>query len=70
MVSTTEGTEISKGVYEELEEVADVLDTTVAGLVDDILRRWLGKNYGSILDGESDGESGDDGDDGDDSSED
>ncbi|MEE9341189.1 MAG: hypothetical protein V3V21_05955 [Thermoplasmata archaeon] len=59
----TEVTEISKGVYEELEEVADVLDTTVAGLVDDILRRWLGKNYGSILDGESDGESGDDGDD-------
>lgn len=58
----TEGTEISKGVYQELEEVADVMDNTVAGLVDDILRRWLGKNYGSILDGESDGESGDDGD--------
>ena len=52
----TEGTEISKGVYQELEEVADTMDNTVAGLVDDILRRWLKKNYDSILDGESDGD--------------
>ncbi len=56
VVATTEGTEISKGVYQELEEVADVMDNTVAGLVDDILRRWLKKNYDSILDGESDGD--------------
>ena len=52
----TEGTEISKGVYQELEEMADTMDTTVAGLVDDILRRWLKKNYDSIIDGESDGD--------------
>ena len=56
MIHITEGTEISKGVYQELEEVADLTDNTVAGLVDDILRRWLKKNYDSILDGESDGD--------------
>ncbi len=56
MISITEGTEISKTVYEELEEMADLMDNTVAGLVDDILRRWLKKNYDSIQDGESDGD--------------
>lgn len=37
--------EVSDGVFAQLEEVADAMDTPVATLVDKILRRWLKKNY-------------------------
>lgn len=56
--------EISKGIYAQLEEVADIMDMPVSSLLDDILRRWVEEDYESIVEGESDEEPGDYQDDG------
>ncbi len=56
----TEAVEVSESVYARLEEAADALDMTTAALADDVLRRWLEKNYDPVADEESDEGSEDD----------
>lgn len=55
--------EVSKSIYAQLEEVADIMDMPVSSLLDDILHRWVEEDYESIVEGESDEEPGDDEDD-------
>ncbi len=52
--------EIARSVYEQLDEIADELDTTVPSLLDEITRGWLKKNHRRIMEDEPDSEEPDD----------